>query len=108
MAASQACPATVAGAPPTKHGVRSQTSDIRRTLGHMLSPPEQGCLVCVRGDGWGGGHGEFTGTITEADEFTFTVVRHAARGVAWEETHVLREHCAVLPAEAPCEKRRRT
>jgi len=61
-----------------------------------------GSLVKVRGDGWGGGRGEYTATVTEADELTFTVIRQ--NGEKWEETHVLREHCS----RAPEGKRRRT
>jgi len=77
--------------------------------GHSLMPLERDAPVIVRGDGWGGGSGEYLATITEADEFTFTVIR-AAEGEdesAWEETHVLREHATVLPTWPAGKKRRR-
>jgi len=78
--------------------------------GHSFTPfDERGAQVRVRGDGWGGGSGEYVATITEADEFTFTVIR-AATGeddCAWEETHVLREHATVLPTWPAGVNRRR-
>lgn len=74
---------------------RTATSVIRQEIGHMLRPPEMGSQVLVRGDGWGGGCGEYEATITEADALTFTVIRK--RGRLWEETHVLRDHCSLQP-----------
>jgi len=70
---------------------RSHTTVIRASIGHILAPAEQGSTVLVQGDGWGGGNGTYLATITEADAQTFTVIRHGA----WDETHVLREHCCV-------------
>lgn len=83
---------------------RSQSTVIRAAIGHMLSPTEQGWLVLVEGDGWGGGSGSYFGTVTEADANTFTVIRHGNhhgdRRMGWEETHVLRKHCRIRPRGA--------
>merc|ERR1712137_176917 len=83
--------------------MRLGSSDIRLSIGHTLNPVEQGMKVIVRGDGWGGGHGTYNATVTEADDLTFTVVRE--RNSVWEETHVLRALC-VMP-DGDSHKRRR-
>lgn len=70
------------------------SSPWRKALGHSLAPPERGLQVLVKGDGWGGGSGQFEALVTEADERSFTVIRTGS----WEETHVLREYCKLLPA----------
>lgn len=72
-------------------------------------PPELGSLVSVSGDGWGGGSGAFLAMVTEADNLTFTVIRQDTPR-RWEETHVLREHCAPAtePHVTPPRCRRRT
>lgn len=69
-----------------------------QAAGHTLRPSEMGMKVRVCGDGWGGGdrRRKFEGTVTEADKFTFTVVYEDGAG-KWTETHVLREHCALVP-----------
>merc|ERR1712061_664542 len=77
---------------------KTATGQIRQALGHTLRPPEQGRYVIVRGDGWGGGRGEYIATVTEADPATFTVV--AVSGPEpWSERHVLRSHCIILRKE---------
>eukprot|EP00928_Gymnodinium_smaydae_P012913 TRINITY_DN14716_c0_g1_i1.p1 TRINITY_DN14716_c0_g1~~TRINITY_DN14716_c0_g1_i1.p1 ORF type:complete len:786 (+),score=139.95 TRINITY_DN14716_c0_g1_i1:84-2441(+) len=93
---------------------RANSSIIRQSIGHTLAPAEQGATVRVRGDGWGGGLGHFLATVTEADELTFTVIRRGQLAAGWEETHVLRSSCEVLPRSfttltlAHCGKRRRS
>jgi len=74
-------------------------------VGHSLRPPELGKMARVAGDGWGGGdkRKRFEGTITEADQFTFTVIVKG-NDEKWAETHVLREHCVVL--EEPSKPKR--
>merc|ERR1711879_1113858 len=76
----------VSKAPKVAAPMRMGSCDIRLSIGHTLSPVEQGMKVIVQGDGWGGGQGSYTATVTEADAQTFTVVRDGV----WEETHVLR------------------
>lgn len=68
-----------------------------------------GTEVLVRGDGWGGGSGEYLATVTETDAFTFTVIRQYEDGRV-EETHVLREHCDVVsePTHGASSTRRRS
>jgi hypothetical protein len=73
---------------------RSQTAVTRAAIGHTLAPAEQGLMVWVQGDGWGGGSGTYLATVTEADEQTFTIIR---RGGCWVEAHVLRELCRLCP-----------
>eukprot|EP00927_Polykrikos_kofoidii_P000642 TRINITY_DN10236_c0_g1_i1.p1 TRINITY_DN10236_c0_g1~~TRINITY_DN10236_c0_g1_i1.p1 ORF type:complete len:1194 (-),score=224.56 TRINITY_DN10236_c0_g1_i1:87-3668(-) len=65
-------------------------------VGHTLRPVEQGAIVRVLGDGWGGGKGSYRATVTEADFFTFTVVAAEDAPRPWEQTHVLRERCRLL------------
>lgn len=65
-----------------------------------------GTKVRVKGDGWGGGRGTYNATVTEADEFTFTVLIEKRNPERFEETHVLREHCTILSVSEA--KRRRT
>jgi len=62
--------------------------------------------VIVKGDGWGGGTGEYQGTVIELDDMTFSVI-FKNDGKKWEETQVLREHCQVIESEE-AQKRRRT
>eukprot|EP00931_Biecheleriopsis_adriatica_P068017 TRINITY_DN4206_c0_g1_i2.p1 TRINITY_DN4206_c0_g1~~TRINITY_DN4206_c0_g1_i2.p1 ORF type:complete len:341 (+),score=89.66 TRINITY_DN4206_c0_g1_i2:120-1142(+) len=85
---------------------RLNSPDIRTSIGHVLAPPEQGCLVRVHGDGWGGqaAGGDYLATVTESDPQVFTVVRRGdCTGDSWEETHVLREHCTILArTESTC------
>lgn len=90
-----------AAAPPP---VRHESSVMRSCIGHELTPPEMGRTVKVHGDGWGCKKGGYEATITEADALTFTVIRQT--GKKWEETHVLREHCELLPDGAPAKRRR--
>lgn len=74
--------------------LRSGSEIVRSSLGHSLRPAEQGCTVRVRGDGWGRLDGGYMATVTEADEFSFTVIR---QGDHWEESQVLREYCILNP-----------
>lgn len=69
---------------------------------------EAGTQVIVRGDGWGGGSGEYLATVTETDAFTYTVIRQFEGGRV-EETHVLRDYCVVVsePPQRPEAKRPR-
>jgi len=64
-------------------------------LAAPLRAAEAGTQVIVRGDGWGGGSGEYLATVTEMDAFTYTVIRQFEDGSV-EETHILREHCNVV------------
>jgi len=83
--------------------MRSQaTTALRTCLGHSLSPPELGRQVEVIGDGWGGGSSSYLATVTEADDLTFTVIRLSGPE-AWQETHVLREHCHLVEEEMSSE-----
>mmetsp|Transcript_13888 Transcript_13888/g.31508 ORF Transcript_13888/g.31508 Transcript_13888/m.31508 type:complete len:371 (+) Transcript_13888:1-1113(+) len=79
---------------------RSQSAVARACIGHVLKPPETGCLVKVHGDGWGGassdGQAAFLATVTEADARTFTVIRRGDVHGAWEETHVLKDFCVIV------------
>lgn len=65
-------------------------------FGHELAPAERGRLVTVQGDGWGAGSGEMKARVIEADDYTFTVIFEAGPD-KWKETHVLREHCRLIP-----------
>eukprot|EP00747_Dinoflagellata_sp_TGD_P061152 gnl/TRDRNA2_/TRDRNA2_152386_c1_seq1.p1 gnl/TRDRNA2_/TRDRNA2_152386_c1~~gnl/TRDRNA2_/TRDRNA2_152386_c1_seq1.p1 ORF type:complete len:482 (+),score=110.89 gnl/TRDRNA2_/TRDRNA2_152386_c1_seq1:156-1448(+) len=68
----------------------------RAALGHKLRPQERGQRVVVVGDGWGGGGKKgYEAIVTEADDFTFTVVSTGG-DTPWTETHVLKEHCVML------------
>mmetsp|Transcript_18189 Transcript_18189/g.42304 ORF Transcript_18189/g.42304 Transcript_18189/m.42304 type:complete len:491 (+) Transcript_18189:31-1503(+) len=77
-------------------------------LGHSLRPPELGMLARIVGDGWGGGdkRKRSEGTITEADEYTFTVIVKESDN-KWTETHVLREHCALLEGSKPAKRQKK-
>lgn len=67
-----------------------------------------GCKIRVRGDGWGGGAGGYEGTVTEADDHSFTVI-FQNDNKKWEETQVLRQYCDILErAENSPTHRRRT
>jgi len=50
---------------------------------------ERGRRVSVIGDGWGGGHGDYTATVTDADEQTFSVIVEST----WAERCVLQKFC---------------
>lgn len=65
------------------------------TLGHTLSPAQQGLRVAVVGDGWGGREGGYEALVTEADHYTFTVIHKQS----WIESHVLKENCIFLAEE---------
>ncbi|CAJ1439641.1 unnamed protein product [Effrenium voratum] len=58
-------------------------------------PAAAGHLVLVKGDGWGGGTGEYQATVVDADDLSLTVV-YRGDDKSWKETHVLREHCTFL------------
>lgn len=73
---------------------RSGSEIVRSCLGHFLQPSEQGCTIRVLGDGWGGLGEGYLATVTEADASSFTVIR---QGGHWEETHVLRGYCDLIP-----------
>jgi len=77
-------------------------------LGHSLRPPELGMLARIIGDGWGGGdkRKRAEGTITEADEFTFTVIVKES-DTKWTETHVLREHCVLIEGSKPTKRHKK-
>jgi len=62
-------------------------------VGHTLKPAELGEEVFVLGDGWGGGEGCYPATVTEADDFTFTVIATESAPTPWMQAHVLRRHC---------------
>lgn len=61
------------------------------SVGHTLQPDRQGQRISVIGDGWGGGKGGYEAVVIEADDYTYTVVDDA-----WQETHVLKEHCVSI------------
>jgi len=82
----------------------ARTPTLLAALHHSRTPPEQGARVQVQGDGWGSGEGSYEATVTESDDFTFSV-RRKGQNSKWEETHVLRAHCTLLHNPA---KRRRT
>lgn len=80
----------------------TEASSSRSVLTDKLRPetPATGLgAVLVRGDGWGGGSGEYLATVTETDAFSLTILRQYEDGRV-EETHVLREHCDVV--SEPC------
>eukprot|EP00930_Biecheleria_cincta_P083755 TRINITY_DN73265_c0_g1_i1.p1 TRINITY_DN73265_c0_g1~~TRINITY_DN73265_c0_g1_i1.p1 ORF type:complete len:933 (+),score=129.29 TRINITY_DN73265_c0_g1_i1:208-2799(+) len=85
--------------------VRSWHCPVPVTLSQSIRPAELGEQVRVFGDGWGGGSGSYLATVTEGDHLTFTVIRTSVDPPcttgpnAWQETHVLREHCQLVPAE---------
>jgi len=69
-----------------------------------------GCRVRVKGDGWGGGTGQYDATVVDGDELSFTVV-FVGENKKHQETHVMREFCTMLepPAvEEPKTTRKRT
>jgi len=69
-----------------------------KSMGHTLRPAQQGQRVLVSGDGWGGGGtSKYEAIVTEADDFTFTVVAVAG---SWAETHVLQKHCVAVQGES--------
>jgi len=65
------------------------------SIGHTLRPDLQGQRVMVIGDGWGDGEGKSEAIVTEADNFTYTVIVVRGDG-AYEETHVLKTHCTLV------------
>jgi len=79
---------------------RQKTGQTSRSFGHTLRPSQQGRIVAVIGDGWGGGEGGYDAVVTEADNHTFTVVCLSGDS-PWQETHVLKKQCILLnsPAE---------
>jgi len=71
------------------------------SLGHTLCPDLQGRRVMVIGDGWGSGEGSFEAVVTEADNFTYTVIVVGSGG-AYEETHVLKAYCTLVADVKAC------
>jgi len=69
-------------------------------MGHTLSPLQRGLRVAVVGDGWGQGLGKsgYEAIITEADDFTYTVVSLSGP-CPWTETHVLKQYCVLLDSQ---------
>jgi hypothetical protein len=64
-------------------------------FGHTLKPAQQGLRVAVVGDGWGGKDAGYEAIVTEADDYTFTVIATTGDH-QWAESHVLKEHCIFL------------
>jgi len=98
-------PPKAAPKPRAKPQKEEAASSSRRRPSEPLRPVV-GCKVMVKGDGWGGGTGEYKGTVIELDDITFSVV-FQNDDKKWEETQVLREHCQVIESEE-VHKRRRT
>ncbi|CAE8623790.1 unnamed protein product, partial [Polarella glacialis] len=69
---------------------RQREDDVEDSAGTAINIGSQ---VRVKGDGWGGGFGEYDGTVTEQDELSLTVIFKSVETKKWEETQVLREHC---------------
>lgn len=69
-------------------------------MGHSLQPPQQGLRIAVIGDGWGSREGGYEAVVTEADNYTFTVVATSGKN-QWTESHVLRENCIFLSEQGP-------
>lgn len=84
---------------------RSRRSPVQGFVAKSFTPAELGEQVRVFGDGWGGGTGSYLATVTEGDNLTFTVIRTSVDPTctsgpdAWQETHVLQEHCQLVAAE---------
>jgi len=81
---------------PCKHGHQAG-KDASLFMGHTLSPLQQGQRVAVVGDGWGQclGKSGYEAIITEADDYTYTVVALSG-DCPWSETHVLKQYCVLL------------
>merc|ERR1712008_457802 len=81
---------------PHKH-IHQAGKDAALFMGHTLSPLQRGLRVAVIGDGWGQGLGKsgYEAIITEADDFTYTVVALGG-DCPWTETHVLQQYCLLL------------
>jgi len=81
---------------PHKH-IHQAGKDAALFMGHTLSPLQRGLRVAVIGDGWGQGLGKsgYEAIVTEADDFTYTVVALGGQ-CPWTETHVLKQYCVLL------------
>lgn len=90
-----ASPAKTKAASPATSSARGASSKHLAATGHTLNPLQQGQRVAVIGDGWGGGEEGYEAVVTEADNFTFTVVAVSGNNT-WTEFHVLRKHCIPL------------
>ncbi|CAE8622654.1 unnamed protein product [Polarella glacialis] len=85
---------------------RQREDDVEDSAGTAINIGSQ---VRVKGDGWGGGFGEYDGTVTEQDELSLTVIFKSVETKKWEETQVLREHCQpITDAEETPAQRQRT
>lgn len=82
---SRAAPAATVATPRSPRPSRGMP-----TAGAGTTPA--GTQVLVRGDGWGGGGGEYLATVMDTDAFTHTVIRQFPDGRV-EETIVQREYC---------------
>mmetsp|Transcript_13271 Transcript_13271/g.25560 ORF Transcript_13271/g.25560 Transcript_13271/m.25560 type:complete len:773 (-) Transcript_13271:128-2446(-) len=77
--------------------IHQACKDASLSMGHTLSPLQQGQRIAVIGDGWGQGLGKsgYEAIVTEADDFTYTVVSLGG-DCPWTETHVLKQYCVLL------------
>jgi len=69
-------------------------------MGHTLRPAQMGQRVAVIGDGWGQGSSGYEALVTEADDYTYTVVALSGDS-PWSETHVLKSCCVILDEGPP-------
>jgi hypothetical protein len=77
-------------------GAPNNGDQLRQAAGHDTRPREFGRRVYVKGDGWGGGDGVFEGVISEADQYTFTLLTSSAsESGRIHERHVLRTQCSI-------------
>lgn len=107
LVGKQAPPPGYVAPAPSRHSLPAARRRPRQEAG-VAATSGIGCKIRVRGDGWGGGAGEYEGTVTEADDHSFTVI-FRNDNKKWEETHVLRQYCTVLEhVEIPPTRRRRT
>jgi len=64
-------------------------------LGGSMAAQDLGQQVAVIGDGWGSGAGGYAAVITDADEYTYTVISTGGAN-PWQETHVLKDQCIIV------------